>query len=524
LPGADDAIRGLTGPRIALEHISKTFTAQRALDDVSLTFSPGSVTALLGQNGSGKSTLIKVLAGVYSPDPGGVLRVDDVSVPLPVDPGQVHRLGLRFMHQDLGLIDTLSILDNFSLPRPARRRTLLAPLRRRAEYRRTAAVLGRLGIDADPGTLVGALDATTKTMIAIARAVQDSYSSDQSAAHVLVLDEPTAALPDGEAHRVLRLVRNIAADGGSVVYVSHRVDEVLEVSDRVVILRDGRLVAERETAGLGAEALVALILGHEPSRSETPREQTETAGDVVLRLSGITGRRLRDIDLDLRPGEIVGVTGLVGCGRSELARIVAGAQRPESGQVLVGGREVSLSQPADALGLGICYVPQDRAGEGCIPAMTLYENLTLGSVARYSSRGWLSLRREQAGAAALARKFNVKPPDPARLMAQFSGGNQQKAVIAKAVQSRPRILVLDEPMQGIDIGAKAEIAGLLHDLAAEGMAVLVGSTDVEDLTGLCDRVLVLNRGRTAGFAAGRAITKERLTVMSAHATAPEIPA
>jgi ribose transport system ATP-binding protein len=505
---------------LTISGLSKTFAGQRALDDVSLDFPAGKVTALLGHNGSGKSTVIKLLAGFHNPDQPCVAQVAGNQLSLPITPQEAHRAGLRFMHQDLALVDSLTIADNFAFVDRFRTRGVLGPIHRRSEHRRVAEVLRLFGVDVSPGATVSELDPTTKTIVAMARAVQDSRGAgDDISHHVLFLDEPTAALPAGEVERVLNVVRQIRDRGGAVVLVSHRIDEVLKTADRVIVLRDGSVVTERDRAGLTADQLVELIVG--AGNIVSGRRAGRPGGEVALSVAGLRGPRLAGIDFSVRRGEIVGVAGLVGCGRSELARILAGAQPPEAGELELDGRTFRPTTPAAAIAAGVAYVPQDRRTSGCVTGMSLQENLSLGTLGRFYSRGWLRLGDERRAAMAAIGSFNIKPPDPRRLVAAFSGGNQQKAVVAKAVGRDPLLLVLDEPMQGIDVGAKSEIAQIVGKLADEGVSVLVGSTDSADLVGLCDRVLVLNRGELVGIAEGEAITEEGLTKTATNANGKE---
>jgi ribose transport system ATP-binding protein len=508
---------------LTVEGLSKTFAGQRALADVSTAFPAGEITALLGHNGSGKSTLIKIFAGFYEPDEDTKVTVFDQELTLPISPKEAHEAGLRFMHQDLALIDDLTIADNFAFVDHFRTPTELGPISRRREHRRVAETLAGFGVDEHPGKRVGDLDTTTKTIIGMARAVQDSGSSgDDTRHHVLFLDEPTAALPQEEVERVLEVMRQIRDRGGAVVLVSHRIDEVMRIADRVVVLRDGKLVAQRERAGLDPDSLVELIVGgssaDEGKRTKGPQDE------VTLSVSGLSGPRLRDLDFDVHRGEVVGIAGLVGCGRSELTRILAGAQRADSGTVTLEGKPFEPKTPADALRVGVAYVPQDRRGAGCITGMSLQENFSLGRLNTYFKNGWLSLRDEKRATRTAIEEFDIKPADPKRLLAYFSGGNQQKIVVSRAVSRNPVLLVLDEPMQGIDIGAKREIAQIVRNLADEGVSVVVGSTDAADLIGLCERVLVLNRGSLAAIAEGVEVAEERLTLLAANPDIEEEPA
>jgi ABC-type sugar transport system ATPase subunit len=298
--------------------------------------------------------------------------------------------------------------------------------------------------------------------------------------------------------------------GNAVVYVSHRVDEVLELADRVIALRDGRLAGVETAETVTAGRLVDLIVGR-GLIALSPRKAPPTLDSAVFSAWQLSGTRLDGIDLEIEAGEIVGIAGLVGCGRSELARIIAGAQRPSSGRCAIAGTEYAAGDPVAGLKAGVAYVPQDRHGQGCIGGMSLQENLTIGMVADFSRRGWLSLRREKAEAMRMMSEFEIVPPRPARLMSQFSGGNQQKALLARALRHHPRLLVLDEPMQGIDIGAKRAIKELLIRLADQGLAIIVASTDNEDFADLCQRVIILDRGRQSAVLHGADVTKDNIT-------------
>jgi ribose transport system ATP-binding protein len=479
-----------------------------------VSFEAGKITALLGQNGSGKSTLIKVLAGFYAPDPGGVLSIHGEQVDLPLDPRESHARGLRFLHQDLALVDALSIADNFAFADRFRTRGPLGPINRSVEHARVARALERFGIDEHPGRPVGQLDATARTMVAIARAFQDE-TGDRAGGNILILDEPTASLPAEEVQRVLALLGRVRDQGGTVIYVSHRLHEVMQIADRMAVLRDGKLVADREMAGLDVDAVMNLILGG--NLVDVAGERAQRNGgpaEDVLSVRGLSGHRLRDVDFEVRRGEILGVAGLVGCGRSELARLVSGAERPRGGELRLGGEPYHPHDPAAALDRGVSYVPQGRRTHGCVPAMSLRDNLTLGRLSAFTRRGRLDLGAERDAAAQMIRTYRIQPPRQESLVAYLSGGNQQKAVIARAVRSDLRLLVLDEPLQGVDAGAKHELSAIIRGLAEHGVATLLGSTDAEDLVGLCDRVLVLDRGRAVACVSGSDLTEERLMVLS----------
>ncbi|HWI22471.1 MAG TPA: sugar ABC transporter ATP-binding protein [Baekduia sp.] len=491
--------------------ISKAFAGTQALDDVTAHFPRGSITALLGQNGSGKSTLIKILAGFYSPDGDGQVTIGGVDLDLPVNPRLAHAAGLRFLHQDLGLVAEHSIADNFAFADRYEAR-MLGRIRQRRENARVARALERFGIDAKPGTMVANLTPTERTMVAIARAFIDEKDAPEIRSNVIIMDEPTASLPASEVDRVFGALEHVRDAGGTVVFVSHRIDEVLRIADRLVVLRDGKMVTDRSMEGLKAPDVVTLIIGHSVERGFSDREAPSP--EVVLEARGLTGRRLKDVDLELHRGEILGVTGLLGCGRSELARIVAGAQPAAAGTLVVDGEPIRFTSPRDAIAAGIGFVPQERRSHGCIPDMSVRENLTLSGLGHYWRGGWLRQGEERSEAWNVIEEFDIRPADPDRAVAKLSGGNQQKAVVAKWTRLKPRVLVLDEPTQGVDIGAKREIASIARDLADQGVAVLVGSSDVDELVELCDRVLVLNRGEIVADVDRRELSEERLTLLS----------
>ncbi|WP_437773365.1 sugar ABC transporter ATP-binding protein [Arthrobacter sp. KNU40] len=490
--------------------ISKTFIGTRALDGVTAHFPSGQITALLGENGSGKSTLIKILAGFHHPDEGGRLAVAARELPTPVAPARAHEAGLRFIHQDLGLVGGLSVADNFSFVNGYGSR-LIGPLRRRGLRRRVQDALARFDIDVSPDALIDSLSPTEKTMVAIARAFVDDPSQPDIRDRVLILDEPTASLPAGEVETVFKALRRARAQGATLIFVSHRIDEVRDLCDRLVVLRDGRVTADQDLDGLSVREIVNLILGREFTRIRAVARSI--SDEVVLQCIGLNGPRLDDVNLSLRGGEIVGITGLLGCGRSELTRLLTGAQKPVAGQVLVKGSPVG-SSPRSAISAGIASVPQNRRTEGCLPAMSLRQNITLADLRPFWRAGWLHQAAEKDATRSAIQEFGIRPAATEKPLAKFSGGNQQKAVVAKWTRVGPTVLVLDEPTQGVDIGAKQDIASIIAGLAEKGVGIIVASSDYEELVNLCDRVLVLNRGRVIADVPREDLTESHLIVLS----------
>ncbi|GAB91301.1 putative ABC transporter ATP-binding protein [Gordonia rhizosphera NBRC 16068] len=508
-------------PALSVHNLSKTFAGQRALDDVTFDLHRGKITALLGMNGSGKSTLIKILAGVYQPDPGATIEVSGDSLALPVSPGAAHRAGLRFLHQDVGLVDALTIADNFAFV-DRFRRNAFGRINRKAQYRHVSRTLEHFGIDERPDRLVSELDPTTRTMIGIARAFQDEEEAGEAAfaRNILILDEPTASLPAGEVDRVLDILRTLRSHGGTAIYVSHRIDEVRQIADRMVILRDGKLVDDKDLGALTESQIVDDIVGQKLEKVQL-RGAAEREGDIVLKVRGLRGPRLAGLDLDLRSGEVLGIAGLVGCGRSEMVRILAGAQRRSAGVVEVGGREHSAADPASAITAGVACVPQNRRVDGCVLPMTVGENLTLGRLREFTNRAaTVRSGTELADSLAKVAAYNIKPPSLSKPIATLSGGNQQKVVVARAASHRPAVLLLDEPTQGVDALAKQEIWNLVRQLADSGTGVILASTDFSELETLADRVIVLDRGRQVAEVTGDDINESQLAALSSSGSSP----
>nr|WP_237419140.1 sugar ABC transporter ATP-binding protein [Kitasatospora sp. SID7827] len=508
--------------------LSKSFGSHRVLRELSFRLRPGTVTALLGENGSGKSTLVKVLAGVHTPDPAAHtgLRIAGQDVPLPLDPARARAAGLRFLHQDLGLVGELTVAENLALTLEGTGRAL-APVSRRAEAERAARLLAAFDVRVRADAHVADLSASQQGMLAVARVFGDVPPGVRP---VVFLDEPTAALAADDVARLYTAVRRLTAEGASVVLISHRLEEVLEVADHVLVLRDGQLVADQPNAGLTADLLVEQLTGRPFERAPGgPGAGADRAGAPLLSVRGLTGARLRGVDLDLHAGEVLGVTGLVGCGRSELARILAGAQRPTGGRILLNGTEHRFGGPAAALAAGIASVPQNRHREGVLLGLTVRENLTLGDLRPVTRRGLLRRRLERAEAERLIAEFDIRPPEPEAVLAELSGGNQQKVALARAVRLRPAVLVLDEPSQGIDIGAREHVARTVRALRDRGAGVLLAGSDLDELMELADRVLILDRGRPSAVldldGTGRDALFHAVTGATAPVpTSPPVPA
>lgn len=497
-------------PPLRLLDISKSFGGTRALDAVSFDLTRGEVHALLGGNGSGKSTTIKVLAGVYEADAGELeLRGERIDARA-MTPVRAREAGLRFVHQqqstfpDLTVAENLAVGHGFPTARPGR-------IRWRAVRRRTRQVLERFGIDADPDAQLAELNPASRAMVAIARALQDQDGAKEG---VLVLDEPTASLPASEVALLLSALRSYAAAGQTILYVTHRLEEVLEVADRATILRDGRVAATVERSEINHEALVELIMGRRVEQAlSLPHDPHR--GAVAARADELTGGAIRGATFSVHAGEIVGLAGLVGSGRSTLLRMIFGRAPIESGDLEVAGERVRFSNPRQALRARVAYVPEDRLGDAAFADLTLVENLGMTVTGSYFQHGRLRHRRERHDARQVAQTYQIKSSSIDAPFASMSGGNQQKAILARWMRRDPRLLLLDEPTQGVDVGARAEIWQLVRRAVDSGAAALVASSDFEELARVCDRVLVLRGGRIAAALSGRELTGadiDRLTL------------
>lgn len=462
--------------------------------------------ALLGENGSGKSTLIKVLSGYHNPDPGATVRIGGQELEF-ASPHSSYALGARFVHQDLGLVEESSIADNlaFGPGFPTR----FGTIRERQARERARTALASMGLDVDPAVKVGRLSPAQKTGVAVARAL---LHDDASPARLLVLDEPTARLPEEEVAQLLAIVRTVAAGGIGVLYVTHRLDEVFDVAERAVVLRDGVRVVSEPVEGLTRDTLLQQLFGETLEKAHRRPDQPAAETAPVLRVSELRSEVLRGVCFDVRAGEVVGVAGVTGSGREALCATVFGARVHDEGTVEVRGEALPPHRPDVAIGRGVAYVPAERKLSGCFLDLPATENISISSMKSVWSFPLLRRRKEKQIASGWFERLGVRPAKAVTApMSSFSGGNQQKIVYGKWFERQPSLFLLDEPTQGVDVGAKAELHKALFRAAEGGAALLVSSTDVDELVTISDRVVVLLRGRVVATLEGQDINVHELT-------------
>ena len=502
-PGEKDAVDpaevGDIAPALAAVRVSKHFGVVRALDDVTLAARAGEILALVGENGAGKSTLVRIFEGVFPPDQGEV-HAQGVRQTLR-SPADAHALGIRVIHQEPDIIPDLSIAENLFLGDFRRYRGVF--LDRADLAQRTRALLGEFGLERDLGPWVraGDLSPAQRQLMEIMRALRGGL-------RVLALDEPTSSLTEQEAQRLFRIVRRLRKDGVAVIYISHRMREVRELADRIAVLRDGRLVEERPTAAFPEGDIVHAMVGR-PIADLFDRG-TRRWGETALSVRGVTTKRVKDVSFDVCSGEVVGLAGLMGAGRSELAEAIFGQDRLLAGSIAVGGKPVALRTPADAIRAGIGFAPEDRKSQALLLLRSVKDNISLAIPDLISRLTFVDFAAERRIATTLADRLRIKTPSLEASVSSLSGGNQQKVVLGRWLARRPKVLILDEPTRGIDVGAKAEIYRLITELAAEGMALLVISSEMPELLGLADRILVMAGGRIVAGLGRHEASEERI--------------
>jgi rhamnose transport system ATP-binding protein len=487
----------LANPVLTLSRIRKSFGGARALRDANLELYPGQVTALIGENGAGKSTLVKILCGFHRPDTGEI-QIEGRAVRI-TDAEHARRLGINVVHQECVVFDNLSVAENiFISARPKRRRCVAwSAMRQRA-----TAILEQLDASFEPDMPAGSLSVAQKHIVQIARALTTE-------ARVMIMDEPTAALSHHEAEDLFRITRRLRDTGCAVLFISHKFEEVFALADRYAVFRDGASVGAGVVAETDSEQLIRLMVGR--SVEQLFPKQPATIGAELLRVENLSrGNEFEDISFPVRQGEILGVYGLVGAGRTELAQTLFGLQRPDSGRILIDGEPVNIATPEDAMRHGLAYVPEDRQQQGAILPFSIAANISLPSLARLAPSGICSRAREAQLAREWIESLRIKASGPEQLIESLSGGNQQKVVLAKWLARNPRVLILDEPTKGIDVGAKASVHAVTSEFVQRGNAVVMISSELPEILGMSDRILVMRRGRVRALLDREQATPERI--------------
>lgn len=494
-------------PVIRMEHIHKWFGGVHALNDVQMAVYAGEVHALLGENGAGKSTLVKTMTGVHQPDSGEIYLYGE---PLRFSgPREAQQQGIGAIYQEPSLFPDLAIAENIMA---GRQPTRAGRVDWRAMYREAGKHLEQLGVKIDPRVKARNLSVAQQQTVEIARAL----SLD---ARLLIMDEPTSSLTLTEVEELFRIIRQLRQAGTAIIFISHRLEELFAVADRVTILRDGHYVGTHEISKVKTQDLIQMMVGRQVD--DLFPKQEAPVGDILLEVTDLTASgKFEDVSFKLRSGEILGIAGLIGAGRTDLARALFGIEPVQSGSVRIDGREVTIRSPGQAMHLGLGFVPEDRQHHGLVLPMSIAANITLPILPRFATGGWLREREAKKVAAMAARRLEVRSSGIEQKAKELSGGNQQKVVLAKWLETSPRILILDEPTRGIDVGTKAAVHQLMSDLANQGVAILMISSELPEILGMSDRVLVMREGYITGEFTRGEVTQEKVMAAATAAATP----
>ena len=512
-------------PALYARHVSKIFGTTKVLDDVTLAVMPGEVHGLLGANGSGKSTFIKTIAGLHDPEPGADLILYGEGAPLPMPAGSARRLGISFVHQHLALMPSLTVLENMLLNDLAVEQNW--NIRWGAARKQVAETFERFDIHIDPMTRVADLPQADRALIAICRAFEEVRVNAGAGRGILILDEPTPFLPKSGVDQLFSLIRGVVADGASVILVAHDIDEIREITDRATILRDGKLAGTVTSAEASHEDFIELIVGEKVTIFQSART---LAADrpVTASVRRLDAEVAKDVNFDIREGEILGLTGLIGSGFSRVPEAIFGAMKGATGAVEIGGKSLDLGHmhPARAMDNGIAFLPSDRLGKAGVGSLSIAENMALPVMGDFRSLLGIDWQKIHDHVFALGRKYDIRPNRPHQALSSLSGGNAQKVLMAKWLQTGPKLLMLDEPTQGVDVGARQKLFQALDEASRKGTSVLVASTDAEQLAQICHRVLVFSKGRVVSELTGAGITKDNISqeTLRAHGDADETDA
>jgi ABC-type sugar transport system ATPase subunit len=495
----------MDGALLEIKSISKSFPGVKALSNVSLSVKHGQVLALVGENGAGKSTLMKILSGVYEMDAGQILldgKPVDLNSPL-----KSQHLGISIIYQELNLLLNMNIAENIFLGREQKRDgTLREFVNKREMHRKAQELLARVGLDIDTSTLVGRLSTAQKQMVEVAKSL--SFN-----AKLIIMDEPTSSLTDKETDILFNIIRVLRSQGVSIIFITHRLREIFEIADEIAIMRDGEMIAVKKAGETSENDVISAMVGR--SIDDIFYREKAPIGDVVLDVRDLSTRALlKDINFKLRKGEILGFAGLVGAGRSEVVRAVFGIDRRETGRIFIDGKKARINNTVDALRNGIGFVPEDRKEQALILRMDVRSNISLAALPAMKKRLFIDKQKEAAVAGNYISRLQIKTPSDRQTAYNLSGGNQQKIVIAKWMETSPRILILDEPTRGIDVKTKKEIYMLMSNLANQGVAIIMISSELPEIIGMSDRIIVMHEGRIKGEMSGENATQEAIMKMA----------
>ncbi len=490
---------------LEVENVRKEFPGVLALDNVHLRLKRGTVHALMGENGAGKSTLMKIVAGIYTPDSGTFkLRGVDIKLNGPLD---ALENGIAMIHQELNLMGPMTVAENIWIRRePITRFGFIDHGKMR---QMTVELFNRLNIELDPDVEVGRLSVANRQMVEIAKAV--SYESD-----ILIMDEPTSALTEREVEHLFKIIRRLKADGKGIIYITHKMNELFEIADEVSVFRDGKYIDTKKSSEVTRDEIIKMMVGREITQM-FPKE-TVPIGDVVLSVKNLSLNGVfKDVSFDVRAGEILGIAGLVGSGRSNIAETIFGVTPADSGTISIKGKEVSIRSSADAMAHHMAFLTEDRKETGCFLLLDVQQNVQMAVLQnRYVKNGFVQQKVLAKDAIEVARTLRVRTPDMHEPIINLSGGNQQKVLIARWLLTRPKILILDEPTRGIDVGAKAEIHRLISKLAGEGVAVIMISSEMPEVLGMSDRIMVVHEGRITGFLDRKDADQVKIMELASH--------
>lgn len=485
-------------PILSANRISKSFGEIPVLFSVDFDVRPGEVHAIIGENGAGKSTLIKILSGIEQPT-SGTISYDGQTVVLPPN-GEAEAMGIVLIHQELNLAEHLTVADSIFLGREIKKFGFLDIRQMREKAR---AVMETLHVHVDPDARISTLSVADKQMVEIAKAI----SRD---ARVLIMDEPTAVLSVAETQTLFEQIRRLTARGVAVIFISHKLDEIMELAQRVTVLRDGQLIATMGTEALTPDSIAQMMVGRELSNLYPPKHEPDVDAPLVLSVRGLEAKGVRNISFDLRKGEILGFAGLIGSGRTAVAEAVVGLSHRSAGEIDLDGKPVQFSRVAQSVDAGLAYMTKDRKGKGLLLNMGLRPNLTLLTLKRHLKLGFLDGASEERALERATRRFDIRARDASVAVGRLSGGNQQKLMLGKTMESEPDIIIMDEPTRGIDVGTKQQIYHIIAALAAEGKSILLISSEMQEVIGLSHRVVVMREGRLAGVLEGAEITEAEI--------------